>query len=133
MFLANLTGEQKTAFLGLAQNLVASDGVLSDGEKNMMEQYRLEMALPPTVGAPTGSVEESVREFQAADASVQKQIIFELVALALADEEYAKDENRFLSELCASFHMDTDFLSTCQTYARDLTDLYAKIWDLVGI
>ena len=43
MFLANLTGNQKKAFLSLARKLIEADGLLQKDELSTLEQYKREM------------------------------------------------------------------------------------------
>ena len=132
MFLANLTNEQKTAFLVLAQSLVAADGVLSDDEAAMMEQYKQELAAPASLSAPQQSVEQCIEVFKVATPTTKKQTIFELVALAWADNEYADEEHRLLEEIGSAFGLDAAFLGECRAYVRELTALYGRIGELVG-
>lgn len=132
MFLANLAGEQKTAFLDLARALIAADGVLSDNEISMMEQYKLEMALTTTSEESQGQVEQAVDVFKPTPAVVKKQVVFELVALAFADNDYADEEDRLLSEITVSWGLDAAFLDECRVYVKELTDLYQRIGRLVS-
>ena len=132
MFLANLAEEQKPAFLDLAQALIAADGVLSSEEASMMEQYKLEMALTTTSVESQGQVEQAVGVFKDASVTVKKQVIFELVALAYADNDYADEENRFLGKIVASLGLEAAFIEKCSAYVGELTDLYDRIGKLVS-
>lgn len=132
MFLANLAENQKPAFLDLARTLIAADGVLSDAEISMMEQYKLEMALTTDPEESHGQVEQAIDAFEPMSAAVKKEVVFELVALAFADNDYADEENRLLSEITASWGLDAAFLSECRVYVKELTDLYQRIGKLVS-
>ena len=130
MFLSNLSEQQKPAFLSLAQALITADGVLSKDETAMMEQYRQEMGLSADVPMPAET--ESIYTFQAAPPSVKKQIIFELVALACADNDYADEERGLLGKLCGVWGLDTTFLDDCDPCIRELTAVYERIAKLVS-
>lgn len=130
MFLSNLSEHQKPAFLSLAQSLISADGVLSKDETAMMEQYRQEMGLPVNVPMPAET--ESVYAFQDAPPSVKKQIVFELVALACADNDYADEERGLLSKLCGAWGLDAAFLDDCGPCVRELTAVYERIAKLVS-
>ena len=132
MFLANLTGEQKAAFLVLAQTLIAADDVLSDDEVSMMEQYKQEMAFPASMNVPRQSVEQCTEVFKAGAKVTKKQIIFELVALACADNDYADEEHHFLGAVSTALGLDAAFLGECRAYVRELTALYERIGKLIG-
>jgi len=132
MFLANLTNEQKPAFLSLAQAIVAADGVLSRDEASMMEQYRQEMAFPVSAEEQSQSFEVSTEVFKTAPLTVKKQIVFELVALACTDNDYADEERRLLGEIGAALDLDMAFFGECRAYVRELTALYERIGALVS-
>ncbi len=127
MFLANLTDVQKPAFLNLARALIASDGVLSDSETSMMEQYQQEMLLPVSSDTSCQTEEQAEKVFETAPLTVRKQVMFELVALACADNEYADKERKLLEQIVRAFGLDAAFLSESQTYVRQLTSLYEQI------
>ncbi len=132
MFLTNLTDEQKTAFLGLAQAMIIADGALSDDEASMMEQYRHEMNIPALEAESSQSSESSIEAFKTASITVKKEIVFELVALACVDNNYADEERRLLGEIGTAFGLDAAFLGECRAYVRELTALYERIGKLVS-
>lgn len=132
MFLANLTEKQKPAFLSLAYALILADGILSDDEISMVEQYKLEMALTINLEELQGETEQAVCVFKTASMTVKKKVIFELIALAYADNDYAIEENHLLSEIVESFGMDSSFLDECRMYVEKLTDLYKRIGELMS-
>ena len=49
MWLKSLTDEQREALLGLAHNVVVSDGILDPNEEDMLDEFKREMALKPDV------------------------------------------------------------------------------------
>ena len=131
MFLASLPNEQKKAFLSLAQAMISADGVLNEDETEMMEQYRKEMTLPAGE-AEAQPVESAVAAFKGASAGVQKQIVFELLALAFVDKDYAEQEKSLLEKVAGDFNLDREFLDKCKSCVVELVDLYERIEQLVG-
>lgn len=132
MFLANLTEKQKPAFLELARALIAADGVLSSDEVSMMEQYKLEMVLTSGSEELQERAGQAVDAFTTASVTVKKQVVFELVALACADNDYASEEDRLLNEIAISFGLEAAFIDECRVYVGELTDLYSRIGKLVS-
>ena len=51
MWLSALSSEQRQALLGLAHNVVVSDGLLDPNEEGMLDEFRREMELHPTAEA----------------------------------------------------------------------------------
>lgn len=131
MFLANLTEEQKPAFLGLAYALIAADGILCREEISMMEQYAAEMALNANPTESQMPVEQAVAVFKVATIPIRKQVMFELVALAYADNDYATEEDCLLRETVGSLGLEPSFIDECRTQVEALTKLYAQIEKLV--
>lgn len=132
MFLVNLTDEQKSAFLSLAQNLVSADGVVNDDEASMLEQYKQEMSLPASTTIPHQGIDQCMEVFKTASSMVKKQIVFELVALACADNNYAREEHHLLEDVGTALELDAYFLGECRAYVRELTALYERIAKLVS-
>lgn len=132
MFLANLERNQKNAFLGLAHALIAADGVLEARELSTMEQYRQEMNLHLAAGEEFCGTEQAIAVFNAASLTVKKRIMFELVALSYADQNFAEAENVLIEKIQTDLGLDRDFLETSKTYVTELMDLYGRISRLVG-
>ena len=57
MWLASLTERQRDALLGLAHDVVVSDGLLDPNEEDMLVEFRREMARAPDGGADADYLE----------------------------------------------------------------------------
>ena len=132
MFLANLTGNQKKAFLSLARKLIEADGLLQKDELSTLEQYKREMNLVADFAAEEETFEEAISVFQAEARTVKKQIVFELLALACSDREYAKEEGNLLEKIRVSFDLEEKFFIQSKAYIRELISLYDNIGVLIG-
>ena len=51
MWLTSLTEQQREALLGLAHNVVVSDGILDPNEEDMLDEFKREMALQPDLAS----------------------------------------------------------------------------------
>lgn len=132
MFLAGLEREQKKAFLGLAHALIAADGVLENHELSTIEQYKVEMNLCTMEDEAEYGVEQAITLFGTASIAVKKQIVFELVALACVDKDFADAENVLIEKIQAGLDLNDEFLKNCKAYIEELTDLYERIGKLVS-
>lgn len=132
MFLADLTEPQKMAFLHLAYGLIAVDGVLRQDEIAMMEQYKREMAMMIPMDGIQGETEQALAVFETAPVTKKKQIVFELVALACADKDYADLENVLIKKISDALGLNPDFIEKCRAYVMELNGLYERIGRLVG-
>lgn len=132
MFLADLKEREKTTFLNLAYTLIASDGILCKDEIAMMEKYKQEMNLWIPLEESHEETIQSIGVLKSASIVVQKQIIFELVALSYADKDLADAEHEFLKKIGQALDLNADFLNACKTLVAKLVDLYGKIEELTG-
>ena len=104
MFLENLIGREKSAFLGLAQKIVHADGLLAPREAQLLTT--LEAATGETISY--GAVEELVSVFQTRQSRVSA--LLELMGLGLADGEYHPAESALISEISRAFGFTEDEL-----------------------
>lgn len=132
MFLVNLSDSQKDAFMTLAYKLIAVDGVLDEGELDMMAQYKLEMNLPLDYDETQGDLETAIATFASESDAIKKQILFELVGLACAGDDYENEEYTLIEQVRTAFGLRADFPGKCEVYVSELTKLYEKIGALVG-
>lgn len=132
MFLVNLNDNQKDAFMTLAYKLIAVDGVLDEGELDMMAQYKLEMNLPLDYDETQGDLETAIATFASESDAIKKQILFELVGLACAGDDYENEEYTLIEQVRTAFGLRADFPGKCEVYVSELTKLYEKIGTLVG-
>ena len=93
MFLENLVGSEKSAFLGLAQRIVQADGALAPREAQLLEV--LEAATEATASA--GEVRELASAFRTRQSKVSA--LLELMGLGLADGEYHPAEKDMIADI----------------------------------
>ena len=116
----------------LAYKLIAVDGVLDEGELAMMAQYKQEMSLPPDYDETQGNLETAIAVFTSESDALKKQIMFELVGLACAGNDYESEEYSLIEQVRTAFNLRADFPGKCEVYVSELTKLYEKIGTLVG-
>lgn len=132
MFLSQLNEAQRPAFLVLAKSLIAADGIFADEEMLMMEQYQQEMSLHIPFNDIQIEENQAIAAFADDVPLRKKQVFFELVALAYADQVYAKEENDLLIKIGNAFGLDAEFLEESKNISNELIRLYAKIGTLVS-
>lgn len=132
MFLAGLSQLQKDAFLSLSHAVISADGVTSTDELTMMAQYRQEMELAASYPFTPKTFKSALEVFDTAEESVKRKVLFELVALAYADHNYANEESSLLNEARDAFGCDENFIDECGKYVSRLVELYAEIRRLVN-
>ena len=115
MYLSLLKETEKELFLCLAYDLSSVDDVLGEEEKQMLKLYCDEMEIED-YNLVTTNRNEIVQEIAVESTQKNKKIIiFELIGLAICDDNYDATEKSFivnLAEYCTSATMFNKF-SNC--------------------
>ena len=109
MWLADLTAAQRKTLLGLAHNVVVSDGLLDPNEEGMLAEFRREMSL--TDHDLPGYLELDGIEAVFADDRSRRIAILNLLRLSYADGAFEIEEECLLKQVSDRFGMaEQDFL-----------------------
>ena len=108
MWLSSLTENQRSALLGLAHNVVVSDGLLDPNEEDMMVEFKREMALRPDRDSEYLELEGIGDIFDSRRA--RTVAILNLLHLSYADGAFEIEEECLLKEVARTFDIsDADF------------------------
>ncbi len=120
MFVQNLNTKQQELLLAASYKLIAADGILDDRETQMVNILK-------------SQCEESVqveKDFQLAEIknnfSKNKEkasFMLELIAIALADEDYAEEEKQLLKEISKEMEILEPFLEDMVTWVKTQMNL----------
>ena len=105
MWLKYLTNRQRDALLGLAHNVVVSDGILDPNEEDMLDEFKREMALNPDVVSDyleldgIGEIFDSRRSRTVA--------VLNLLRLSYVDGAFEIEEECLLREVARAFGSTT--------------------------
>lgn len=109
MWLSSLTREQRKALLGLAHNVVVSDGLLDPNEELMLDEFKREMELNPRVQSEYLELDgiEDVFDSRRARAVA----LLNLLRLSYVDGAFEIEEECLLKEVSRAFSIsDEEFL-----------------------
>ncbi len=108
MWLSVLSTDQREALLGLAHNVVVSDGLLDPNEEGMLDEFRREMELHP-------ALETKYLELEGVEATFDSRrsriiALLNLIRLSYADGAFEVEEECLLKEVCRVFGVsDAEF------------------------
>lgn len=109
MWLSALTDEQRQALLGLAHNVVVSDGLLDPNEEGMLEDFKREMDLSPQIEPDYLELEGIEAIFDSRKSRVIA--LLNLIRLSYADGAFEIEEECLLKEISRTFEVsDADFM-----------------------
>ena len=121
MWLSALSSEQRQALLGLAHNVVVSDGLLDPNEEGMLDEFRREMELHPTV-------EAEYLELDGVDATFDTRrsriiVLLNLLRLSYADGALEIEEECLLKEVGRAFGVSDEEFRLLDNWVRRFLSL----------
>lgn len=120
MFLTQLTEPEKRAFMKLARDLVALNGVVAE-ETEMLEAACREMHVEPVAGLAL-TFDEACRAFQSLRS--RKVALMELMLLAKADGHVQHEESALVLEVARCFELPDEAV----TWSRRWAELVSELW-----
>lgn len=103
MFLHHIPKNLIKNFLNLAYTLIASDGIITEEEKNDFDLYGVELNLLAMPECQIVDYDQALDVFLDMPKAVQREIYFELVALAYADSDFEAREEGLLRKVQNKF------------------------------
>lgn len=108
MWLSSLTERQRDALLGLAHDVVVSDGLLDPNEEDMMVEFKREMALKPDMDSEYLELDGIGEIFDSRRA--RTVAILNLLHISYVDGALEIEEECLLKEVAHAFDIsDADF------------------------
>jgi len=121
MWLSSLTHRQREALLGLAHNVVVSDGLLDPNEEGMLDEFKREMELNP-------QTESQYLELNGVDEVFDTKrsraiAIINLLRLSYVDGAFEIEEECLLKEVSRAFGMPDSEFQLMDNWVRRLVAL----------
>ena len=130
MWLSSLEPEQRKALLGLAHNVVVSDGLLDPNEEGMLDEFKREMELNPALESEYLELEGIKQTF---DSRKSRLIaLLNLLRLSYADGAFEIEEECLLREISEAFGVSDEEFMLLDNWVRRLLSLEDEARDLMG-
>lgn len=130
MWLKWLTDQQRSALLGLAHNVVVSDGILDPNEEDMLDEFKREMALKPEIVSDYLELEGIGDIFDSRRA--RTVAVLNLLRLSYVDGAFEIEEECLLKEVARAFGIsDADF-ALMDNWVRRLVGLEQEARNLMA-
>ncbi|MCZ6889395.1 MAG: hypothetical protein O7H39_12940 [Gammaproteobacteria bacterium] len=121
MWLSLLTDEQRKALLGLAHNVIVSDGLLDPNEEMMIEDFKREMDFDPALQAEYLELEGIESIFSSR--RTQTIAILNLLRLGYVDGAFEIEEECLLKEISNAFGIGEDEFMLMDNWVKRLVAL----------
>ena len=132
MLLKEFDEKQRKLFIQIANQVVMADGVLHENEKKMIEEYRREMLIED-YSIPEEKVDIKALVSKMGLSERKKRILmFELIGLALCDENYNYQEKEYIENIRIVLNMSEDEMSRVGKFANETIDLYLRLNDYLN-
>jgi tellurite resistance protein len=121
MWLAALNDRQRIALLGLAHNVIVSDGLLDPNEEGMLDEFKREMGLHPG----TQSEYLELKGIESIFDTRRSRLIalLNLIRLSYADGAFEIEEECLLKEIGRNFEVTDDEFLLLDNWVRRLLAL----------
>jgi uncharacterized tellurite resistance protein B-like protein len=130
MWLSALTSEQRNALLGLAHNVVVSDGLLDPNEEGMLDEFKREMDLRPNLEVEYLELDGIAATF---DSRKSRLIaLLNLLRLSYADGAFEVEEECLLKEVSRAFEVSEEEFLLLDNWVRRLNALETEARRLMG-
>ena len=134
MYLMNLSEKVKPTFLELAYLVAVSDNNFGDEEKIVMEAYKNELQIEYDFQTIDGSINlDAVVRTLCTDANEteKKIIVFEIIGLAMTDNQYDDEEKKIIMRINEAFQLDDAYPAYCEALINKYVELQSQIDALV--
>ncbi len=121
MWLSSLQPEQRKALLGLAHNVIVSDGLLDPNEEGMLDQFKREMELHPSIESEYLELDGIEGIFDTRKTRVIA--LLNLIRLSYADGAFEIEEECLLKEIGRTFEVSDDEFLLLDNWVRRLVAL----------
>ena len=130
MWLSSLTADQRKALLGLAHNVVVSDGLIDPNEEGMMDEFKREMELSPATESEYLELDGIEQTF---DSRKSRLIaLLNLLRLSYVDGAFEIEEECLLREIGQAFDVSNDEFMLLDNWVRRLLALEREAQGLMG-
>jgi tellurite resistance protein len=121
MWLSSLTPKQREALLGLAHNVVVSDGILDPNEEVMLDEFKREMELNPKTESQYLELGGVDKVF---DSRRSRAIaVLNLLRLSYVDGAFEIEEECLLKEVSRTFGLPDSEFRLMDNWVRRLVAL----------
>lgn len=132
MYLPLLDDEHKKLFLELAFHMVMADGVFCDEEREMMNCYYAEMKCEPLNEKEIREINVVIQDMKIKMGEREKKIVvFEMLGLALSDDDYAVQEQEIIKKLIGNFGISQEFPDECQSLINEYLSIQKRLNKLI--
>ena len=131
MFLGVLSQNCKESFFDIAKHLIMADNVLRREEEELLIGYCGEMGLNYDPERVPDDLDALIAKIKSENKVTKKIVYFELLGLALADNDYADEEKAVINKLKEEFEISDSDAELMEDSIIKIYSLYARMRKIV--
>lgn len=132
MFLYMLKEENKLRFVELCKHASEADEQVEDKEIETIAMYCREMGISDELSSDRRELDVVLGELkEEADTAEKRIILFEILGLMLADEQYAEAEEQFVLKIIEAFEMDYRIIANMYSLLEIYKAVYKQLYTTV--
>ncbi len=132
MYLSMLSDGEKEGFLDLAYLLSSVNNDFSDEGEMVMDSLMAEMGITYDYRANAKREQDIVPVLATgSDESERKVMVFELVSIAMSDDDFDDNERALIGRVCESFGFELSYFTRCEEALRAYLDAQDRLSALV--
>ncbi|MDY6104858.1 MAG: hypothetical protein SPI28_10085, partial [Acetatifactor sp.] len=129
MFLQIMNIEEKEKFLEFVYKVANVEGEFAEEEQEIINSYKKELGVSEI--PETSDIEGLIGYFSTKVDEIKKLVLFEIIGLINADNKIAKEEEKILNKVVASFGLDNEVVERIKSAAKKLQDVYDEVYDVL--
>lgn len=129
MFLQIMNIEEKEKFLEFVYKVANVEGEFAEEEQEIINSYKKELGVSEI--PETSDIEGLIGYFSTKVDEIKKLVLFEIIGLINADNKIAKEEEKILNKVVASFGLDNEIVGRIKSTAKKLQDIYDEVYDIL--
>jgi len=130
VWLSSLSNAQRTALLGLAHNVVVSDGLLDPNEETMLDEFKREMSLSLTEEVEYLELDGIEAIFDTRKSRLVA--LLNLLRLSYSDGAFEIEEECLLKEISRAFEVPDAEFQLLDNWVKRLVGLEEEALSLMG-
>ena len=108
MFLHDIPENLMGSFLNMAYSVIAADGKVTEEEKNMLDQYKLELNVKELPKMKEVDINKELDKFARLTDIVKREIFFELFSLTLIDNDFDDSERKIMNSIAKKLSVNKE-------------------------
>lgn len=133
MFLGQLSEREKKAFIKLAFWIANKDDEFAEVEKQILQQYCLEMGLmfEEKSFAKIDDEMSLIQSFLKSERDIVKKIFIELIGLVLVDQDYNVAEKEIIEKYARVHGLESAYIEKVKKWIEKMNLLYSELAELI--